>query len=41
MRVSTANFHQAVVALGIGQPSNLIRRLGNQFGFAEFIYKSH
>ena len=41
MRVSTANFHQAIVAPGIGKASNLVRHFADQFGFTEFIYKSH
>ena len=41
VRVAAAHFHEAVMARGIGQAANLVRRLCDQFGFAKFIDKSH
>ena len=41
VRMAAADFHDAIVAFRIGKAANLLGRLGNQFGFAEFIDKSH
>ena len=41
VRVSAADFHDAVVAVGIGQPADLFRRPGDHFGFAKLVYESH
>ena len=39
--VPAANFHQAVVAIGIGEAADFFGGLGDQLGVAEFIDEFH
>ena len=39
--VAAADFHDAVVARGIGETANFFRGPGDEFGIAEFIYIAH
>jgi hypothetical protein len=41
VRVPAANFHNAVVAIRIGEPADFLSRLFNYFGFAKFVDKLH
>ena len=41
MGVAAADFHDAVMTIGIGQTPDFFRSLGDDFGFAKFIDKFH
>ena len=39
--VAAANFHDAVMTIGIGETANFFRGLGNYLGFAKLVDKFH
>ncbi len=41
VRVTAANFHQSVMAVGVGEASNFFRRFGDQFRIAKLVNIFH